>query len=104
MQCADFDQAMIEGRILYYIDRVYKGSKIMNHLSAELEQNRIRLRILIDAYREHYGETAVEDLVGAIIKDSVLPKDEIIFVCSYDEESFARCIQNINIRNQSKQR
>jgi len=102
MKNADLDQAMIEGRILYYIDRVYKGSRILNNLSAELENNRIRLRLLIDAYRETYGQTAVEDLVAAIIKDGALPKDEIIFVCSFDEESFKQCIQNINIRNQSK--
>ena len=103
MNYADLDQEMIEGRILYYVDRVYKGSKILNKLSAELDQNRIRLRLLIDAYRQMYGETAVEDLVGAIIKDNALPKEEIIFVCSYDEESFKQCIQNINIRNQSKE-
>jgi len=103
MNFADLDQEMIEGRILYYIDRVYKGSKILNKLSQELDQNRIRLRLLIDAYRQMYGETAVEDLVGAIIKDNALPKEEIIFVCSYDEETFKQCIQNINIRNQSKE-
>jgi len=102
MKNADLDQAMIEGRILYYIDRVYKGSRILNNLSAELENNRIRLRLLIDAYRETYGQTAVEDLVAAIIKDGALPTDEIMFVCSFDEESFKQCIQNINIRNQSK--
>jgi hypothetical protein len=95
MDYADLDQAMIEGRILYYIDRV-------NKLSIELDENRIRLRVLIDAYRQHYGKTAVEDLVGAIIKDNVLPKEEIMFVCSFDEESFRECIHNINIRNQSK--
>jgi hypothetical protein len=102
MDYADLDQAMIEGRILYYIDRVYKGAKILNKLSIELDENRIRLRVLIDAYRQHYGKTAVEDLVGAIIKDNVLPKEEIMFVCSFDEESFQECIHNINIRNQSK--
>ena len=102
MKNADLDQAMIEGRILYYIDRVYKGSKIMNNLSAELENNRIRLRLLIDVYREKYGQTAVEDLVAAIIKDNVLPEEEIMFVFAFDEESFRECIRNINMRNQSK--
>jgi hypothetical protein len=41
--------------------------------------------------------------VGAIIKDNALPKEEIMFVCSYDEESFKKCTENINIRNQSKE-
>ena len=103
MQHVDLDQETIEGRILYYIDRVHKGSKLLKELSEQVLNSRITLRVLIDAYRTTYGETAIEDLVGAIIKDTALSKEDIIFVCSYDEERFKQCIHNINQRNKSKE-
>lgn len=103
MKNTDLDQSTIEGRILYYIDRVQKGSSLLNKLSSELEKNRIRLRVLIDAYRDMYGSESIEDLVAAIIKDDALPVDELLFAFSFDNETFKQCTQMINQRNKSQE-
>ena len=103
MKLADLDDTRIEAKILYYMQKVHTVSLLIQKLQPELDQHRTRLRLLIDMFKTRAGQTGVDDLVAAVIKDNALPLEDIMFCFSFDEDiEFRQCIKRINIRNESK--
>jgi len=103
MKIADLDEDTLEGKILYYITRVHKESLLLQKLQEEYAQNKTRLRLLVDMFKNRQGEAGTDDLVAAIIKDDALHPEDICFAFSFDtQQEFRECIKRINQRNETK--
>jgi hypothetical protein len=103
MNFADLDEDTLEGKILYYITKVHKEAILLQRLQEEYAQNRTRLRLLINMFKDRQGEASADDLVAAIIKDDALHPEDICFAFSFDrQQDFIECINRINQRNETK--
>lgn len=103
MKIADLDEDTLEGKILYYITKVHKEAILLQKLQEEYAQNRTRLRLLVNMFKDRQGEAGADDLVAAIIKDDALHPEDICFAFSFDtQQEFRECVQRINQRNETK--
>ena len=102
MDYADLDENTLEGKILYYMEKVKLVSILIQKLQPELDQHRTRLRLLIDMFRNKSGQTAIDDLVAAVIHDDALALEDIMFCFSFDSGDLQACTKRINLRNESK--
>ena len=103
MDYTDLDEDTLEGKILYYITKVHKEAILLQRLQEEYAQNRTRLRLLVNMFKDRQGEAGADDLVAAIIKDDALHPEAICFAFSFDtQQEFRECVQRINQRNETK--
>lgn len=103
MNFADLDESTLEGKILYYITKVHKEAILLQRLQEEYAQNKTRLRLLVDMFKDRQGEACTDDLVAAIIQDDALHPEDICFAFSFEtQQDFTACIQRINQRNETK--
>lgn len=85
----------LEAEILRYITKLHHCSNLIKPLLDEANQNRARLRNLVNAYKAQVTEAELDDLLFAIIRDDALSREDMQIVFDLNDNLFQLAINRM---------
>ena len=91
----------LEAEILRYITKLHHCSSLIKPLLDEANQNRARLRNLVNAYKAQVTQDELDDLLFAIIRDDALSKEDMQIVFDLNDNLFMLAIERMQNRDRA---
>ena len=91
----------LEAEILSYITKLHRCSSLIQPLVDEANQNRARLRNLINAYKARVTQDELDDLLFAIIRDDALSREDMQIVFDLNDNLFMLAIERMQSRDRA---
>ena len=91
----------LEAEILRYIAKLHRCSSLIQPLLDEANQNRARLRNLVNAYKAQVTQDELDDLLFAIIRDDALSKEDMQIVFDLNDNLFLLAIERMQSRDRA---
>ena len=91
----------LEAEILRYITKLHRCSSLIQPLVDEANQNRARLRNLINAYKAQVTQDELDDLLFAIIRDDALSREDMQIVFDLNDNLFMLAIERMQSRDRA---